>query len=188
LRRTHIAAGLVGAGVLLAGAIGIYLPVPRPEALSGGLPFAQIGRPKQVPDLQFQDGAGKPRSLTDFRGKLLLLNIWATWCTPCREEMPALDRLQAKIGAPGFEIVALSIDQRGPDAARKFFDEFGIKALKVYVDPSAQAAFKLGTVGLPTTLLIDRGGREIGRHVGPAKWDASETVENLRRMVDGPER
>ncbi len=100
--------------------------------------------------------------------------------------MPALDRLQARLGGHDFEVVALSIDQQGPQAVRKFFDEMGIKALRLYIDPSAQAAFKLGVVGVPSTLLIDRGGREIGRHAGPAKWDAPEIVQDLERRISIP--
>lgn len=97
--------------------------------------------------------------------------------------MPALDRLQAKLGGADFEVVALSVDQQGPEAVRKFFEEIGIKQLERYIDPSAQTAFKLAAVGLPVTLLVDRRGREIGRHVGPAKWDAPEIVEDLQRRI-----
>ena len=188
MRHWRVAAGL-GIGALAAAA-GILLSLPQAEiGRSPDLPFARAMKPRQLTDLQFQDGAGRARSLADFRGKLVLLNIWATWCAPCREEMPALDRVQATLGGTGFEVLALSVDQQGPEVVRKFFAEVGVKALKVRFDPSAQAAFKLGAVGLPTTLLIDRGGREIGRHTGPAKWDAPEIVEDLRRRInDGRER
>ena len=180
-----ILAGVVG---LAAAAGGVYFSSPQAGGVPKGLPFVRAGAPRQIPGLQFQDGAGRARSLADFRGRLVLLNIWATWCAPCREEMPTLDRLQAKLGGPGFEVVALSIDQQGAAVVRKFFDEVGIKSLQLYVDPSAQAGFKLATVGVPTTLLVDRTGREIGRRAGPAKWDAPEVVEALRGMIDGPAR
>lgn len=180
----RMAAALAGALVLVAAAIGIYVSWPKAEPAASALPFARASKPKQLPAFDFQDAAGRHHSLADFRGRLVLLNIWATWCAPCREEMPALDRLQANLGGPGFAVVALSIDQQGLPVTRKFFDEVGIKALELYTDPSAQAAFKLGAVGLPATLLVDRDGREIGRHLGPAKWDAPEIVEELRRKID----
>ncbi len=116
--------------------------------------------PKPIAAIQFEDADGRPRSLTDFRGKVVLLNIWATWCVPCRKEMPTLDRLQAKLGGSDFEVVALSIDRR-MDAVRKFFAEVGIQKLAMYLDSSAKAIRELGAVGLPTTLLVDREGREV---------------------------
>lgn len=185
--RTAVIA-LVG---LAAGTLGVYLSLslterepPTTAQAAGDLPFARPSAPKELPALRFRDAAGKELSIEDFRGRMVLLNIWATWCTPCREEMPALDRLQAQLGGPEFEVVALSVDQQGAEPVRKFFSEVGIKALERYIDPSAQAAFKLGAVGLPATLLVNRRGREIGRHVGPAKWDAPEVVGHLRRRIE----
>jgi len=109
-----------------------------------------------------------------------LLNIWATWCVPCREEMPTLDRLQQKLGGPAFEVVALSIDSKGIPAVRQFFEEIGVRSLAVYVDPSMQAMEKLRIVGVPTTLLIDREGRELWRKSGPAQWDSPDVIQRLR--------
>ena len=186
--RTAVLA-LIGLG---AAALAVYLSLsltePSPPAATqatGGLPFVRTSAPRQLPELRFTDAAGKELSIEDFRGRMVLLNIWATWCTPCREELPALDRLQAQLGGPEFEVVALSVDQQGAGPVRKFFSEVGIKALERYIDPSAQAGFKLGAVGLPATLLVDRRGREIGRHVGPAEWDAPEVVADLRRRLAG---
>src|SRR3546814_2217971 len=105
---------------------------------------------------------------------MILLNIWATWCGPCREEMPTLDRLQARLGGPDFEVVALSIDRAGIAVVSEFYDEIRVQHLAEYIDESAKAAGQLNAVGLPTTLLIDREGQEIGRQVGPAEWDAHE--------------
>jgi thiol-disulfide isomerase/thioredoxin len=115
----------------------------------------------------------------------VLLNIWATWCAPCREEMPALDRLQAELGGERFQVIPISVDVQGVAIARKFYAEVGIKALPLYVDPSAKAAFTLDAAGLPATLLLDREGREIGRHLGAVKWDSAEVVADLRRKIDG---
>lgn len=139
-------------------------------------------RPKPLAAIQFEDANGQSRSLTDFRGKVVLLNIWATWCVPCRKEMPTLDRLQTKLGGTDFEVVALSIDRR-MDAVRKFFAEIGIRKLAMYLDSSAKTTRDLGAVGLPTTLLIDREGREIGRLIGPAEWDAPEITEVIRCVI-----
>ena len=182
-----ITAGLAGLAVLVVAGIWSY-PVSQGDAGSK-LPFSGTRKARPVANVEFEDGEGARRSLVQFRGNVVLLNIWATWCTPCREEMPTLDRLQVKLGGPDFEVVALSIDQQGAAVARDFFKQIGIQALKLYVDSSAQAATKLGTFGLPTTLLIDREGREIGRHTGPAVWDAPEMVELLRRRIaDGSTR
>lgn len=178
------AALALGAVALAAAAAGAYFSLSGGEPpAKGGLPFARATS-KPIPELAFEDAAGRPRSLADFRGKLVVLNLWATWCAPCREEMPALDRLQAKLGGPRFEVLALSVDQQGIAAARKFFAEVGVKSLTLYIDPSAQAAFKLGAVGLPSTLLVDPAGREIGRHIGKANWDSPEVVAELRRRIE----
>jgi thiol-disulfide isomerase/thioredoxin len=164
---------------LIAVVAGVY--VAHWQASSG--PFGRTASPKAIPELRFVDDTGRAHSLADFRGKVVLLNVWATWCEPCREEMPTLDRLQARLGGDRFQVVALSVDQQGASIARKFYDEFAIKVLPLYVDPTAKAAFVLDAPGLPLTLLVDRNGREIGRHLGAVKWDAPEVVERLQRAM-----
>jgi thiol-disulfide isomerase/thioredoxin len=139
--------------------------------------------PRELPDVRFTDGSGKPLSLAEFRGKVVLLNLWATWCGPCREEMPTLDRLQAALGGPDFEVVALSIDRAGMGVVEAFYAEIGVKNLARYIDESGKAAQQLNAVGLPTTLLLDREGREIARHVGPAEWDTPEMVTFFRQRL-----
>jgi len=139
--------------------------------------------PRELPELRFTDGSGKPLSLADFRGKLVLLNLWATWCGPCREEMPTLDRLQAELGGPDFEVVALSIDRAGIAVVDAFYAEIGVKNLARYIDDSGKVAQQLNALGLPTTLLLDREGREIARHVGPAAWDTPSMVAFFRRQL-----
>ncbi len=139
--------------------------------------------PHALPALAFQDGEGKPRSLTDFRGKVLLLNLWATWCSSCREEMPSLDRLQAKLGGRNLEVLALSIDHAGPQAVRDFFREFDVKHLLLYIDPAAKTPTALGVLGIPATLLIDQQGRELGRLLGPAAWDSPAMVQFLEGVI-----
>jgi thiol-disulfide isomerase/thioredoxin len=141
-----------------------------------------LKEPRALPDVQFLDGQGRAVTLSDFHGKVVLLNVWATWCPPCRDEMPSLDRLQAKLGGPDFEVVALSIDEGGPFAVRSFYDELGLEALAVYIDQTVRAADKLGTPGLPTTFLVDRQGRVVATAVGPEEWDSQPVVAMIRRV------
>ncbi|MFH1553435.1 TlpA family protein disulfide reductase [Xanthobacter autotrophicus] len=145
--------------------------------------FVRRETPAPVPELQFADGEGKPRTLGDFRGKVVLLNVWATWCLSCRKEMPTLDRLQAALGGPDFEVVALSVDRGGAEIVRNFYTDISIQHLGVHVDSSGKAGFALAIAGLPTTLLIDRHGQELGRLVGPAEWDAPDIVAFLKSII-----
>ncbi|MBA8905014.1 TlpA family protein disulfide reductase [Aminobacter ciceronei] len=146
--------------------------------------FAMHETPKPVPEIHFENGEGQPRTLADHLGKVVLLNVWAACCIPCRKEMPALDQLQTELGGPDFEVVALSIDRAGPDAVRKFFAEIGIQHLALNIDASGKAMFALGIIGLPATILIDREGREVGRLIGPAEWDSPAMVAFLRDRFD----
>src|SRR6059036_412289 len=134
----------VGIGVVMALVFGTALVIKiRPQ-------IDLLGVGSTAPTFHATDlRTGRPTTLADFRGKVVLLNVWATWCEPCREEMPTLDRLQARLGGERFQVVALSVDQQGASIARKFYDEFAIKALPLYVDPTAKAAFTLDAPGLP---------------------------------------
>ena len=189
--RTALAFTALALMAAVAGALYYYYsttpPAPAEVQVTEGQPFARAAAPKETPALAFEDGTGRAHTLADFKGKLVLLNVWATWCAPCREEMPTLDRLQGTLGGPRFQVVALSIDQQGPEIVRKFFAEVGVKSLERYIDRSAQAAFKINAVGLPATLLLDSDGREIGRHLGPAKWDSPQVVADLRRRIEAME-
>ena len=144
--------------------------------------------PRPVPEIQFENGQGEAIGLADFRGKIVLLNIWATWCAPCRREMPTLDRLQAELGSPDFEVVALSIDRKGVPAVQEFYAELGLETLPIYVDETGAAQRALSVFGLPTTLLLDRDGNEIGRLLGPAEWDSPEMVSFFRGYVERQSR
>lgn len=151
-----------------------------------GLPaFVYKQAPEPLAEVSFVDGSGAPKTLKDFRGKTVLLNLWATWCAPCREEMPSLDRLQQALGSETFEVVALAVDRTGVDAARKFLDGINVKSLKLYADPTTRSGSALKAVGMPTTILIDAEGREIGRLPGPAAWD-SEDAKRLVTETIGP--
>ena len=136
-----------------------------------------------VADLQFVDGTGKSISLSDFRGRPLLLNIWATWCLPCRKEMPSLDRLQAKFDPQKFLVLPLSIDRGGIPAVEKFYEELGLKSVGIYVDQTGAALYQLGLLGIPASLLINPEGREVGRKLGPDEWDSAEVAAILREHL-----
>ncbi|MBU2582171.1 MAG: TlpA family protein disulfide reductase [Alphaproteobacteria bacterium] len=148
---------------------------PAAEAARTGLTaFVKKAAPAELPAVTFTDGEGGAKSLADFKGKTVLLNVWATWCAPCREEMPGLDRLQSELGSDKFEVVALSVDRGGVKASKKFLDQINVKSLGTYVDASGKSTKALKIIGMPTTLLLDDQGREVGRLVGPAHWDSDE--------------
>jgi thiol-disulfide isomerase/thioredoxin len=135
--------------------------------------------PQPLADISFLDAEGEPVSLKDWHGKVVLLNLWATWCAPCREEMPSLDRLQRDVGSDDFEVVALAVDKAGVKGAGRFFQDIKIENLKLFADPTARVGSSLRVVGMPTTILIDTQGREIGRLVGPADWDGEDAMRLL---------
>ena len=139
--------------------------------------------PTLVPELNFLNEQGVSLSLKEFRNKVLLVNLWATWCAPCRHEMPALDALQGDLGSSEFQVVAISTDRRGREVVRDFYDKLGIENLAIYNDKTMKAPLALRVRGLPTTLLIDRKGREIGRLVGPARWDSKEAKELIGNYI-----
>jgi thiol-disulfide isomerase/thioredoxin len=168
---------LLAVALFLAGtAIASAQPLPKN--------FILHEAPKAIASIAFEDDQGRRRILTEFRGKIVLLNIWATWCGPCRREMPSLDRLQGLLGGADFEVVALSIDRAGLEAVRKFYTDVGIRNLASYIDRSGKTTRELGTVGVPATLLIDRDGRELGRLVGPAEWDEPYIVRFLKHFIE----
>jgi thiol-disulfide isomerase/thioredoxin len=157
------------------------VPVARAEEPPKNFVIREVSKP--VATVTFEDGQGRAGTLADFKGKVVLVNLWATWCVPCRKEMPALDRLQAALGGTDFEVVPISIDRGGVETVRKFYTETGLHNLGMYLDVSGQSLRTLGAIGLPTTLLLARDGSETGRIVGPAEWDEPEIVEFLRNTL-----
>lgn len=139
--------------------------------------------PRPVPEITFENGDGEPMTLADFRGKVIVLNIWATWCPPCRREMPTLDRLQAELGSERFEVLALSIDSAGPSVVREFFAEEGIEHLALYIDTSARALPRLDIRGVPTTLMVDAEGCEVARLIGEADWATPAMLDYFRGLI-----
>ena len=180
-----ISASAYAIALLIAGAgpSGVTVrsvPVDPSEDSATAYAFAFHEVPVAVPDLVFADASGRPVSLSDFRGRSVLLNIWATWCVPCRKEMPSLDRLQAEFDPSKLLVLTLSIDLQGAAVVRKFYHDLGLRSLGIYVDTTGSAGNKLGLPGVPGTLLIDARGREVGRKLGPAEWD-SPAVDDLLR-------
>lgn len=145
--------------------------------------FVWLDAPRALPEIRFETADEETLTLADFRGRVVLLNVWATWCGPCRKEMPTLDRLQARLGGPDFTVVPLSIDRQGVPAVKRFYQEIGIAHLGLYVDSSNRAGAALGLTGLPTTMLIDREGNEVARLVGPAEWDGPDMVALIEQYL-----
>ena len=143
-------------------------------------------QPRDLPEIRFVDSESRSLTLAAFRGKVVLLNVWATWCVPCRHEMPSLDRLQAQLGGEDFVVLALSIDRAGLPAIKRFYEELGLQHLGIYVDASGASSRALGAPGLPTTLLIDRDGREVARKMGAAEWDGPDMIARIRQQIETP--
>jgi thiol-disulfide isomerase/thioredoxin len=161
-------------------------PLARGEVAA----FAVADAPLRVPNLAFRDGDGHERHLSDWRGRTVLLNLWATWCVPCRKEMPALDALAAKLGGERFDVVAVNIDTRDSEKPRAWLKDTGIARLAYYTDASAKVFQDLKTVGraagMPTTLLVDGAGCEIGTVAGPAEWASDDALKLVTAAIDNP--
>ncbi|MBY0431621.1 MAG: TlpA family protein disulfide reductase [Rhodospirillales bacterium] len=138
-----------------------------------------------APDVTFLDSSGATQSLSRYRGKVVLVNLWATWCAPCIREMPSLDQLQRQLGALGFEVLALSQDRGGIDTIRKFYEKQSLKYLKPLADPKGQAAQAFGARGLPTSYLIDSRGRMVGQMEGATQWDGPEAMALIKEVING---
>ena len=140
-----------------------------------------------MPDLAFEDADGKPRKLSDWRGKTVLVNLWATWCVPCRKEMPALDRLQTKLKGPNFEVVAINIDTRDPEKPRTFLKDANLTALGFFSDEKAKVFQDLKAIGralgMPTSVLVDPQGCEIATIAGPAEWASEDAIRLITAAV-----
>jgi thiol-disulfide isomerase/thioredoxin len=143
--------------------------------------------PLRLPDLAFEDADGKPRKLSDWRGRTVLVNLWATWCVPCRREMPALDSLQTKLGGPNFEVVAVNIDTRDPEKPKSFLKDANLTRLGYFTDPKAKVFQDLKGIGralgMPTSVLVDGQGCEIATIAGPAEWSSDDAVKLITAAI-----
>jgi thiol-disulfide isomerase/thioredoxin len=200
-RRIPIVVGavLIGGLIGFAGVHGIGGPkhnAPGDPACRGAVDLAQklaplvhgevaaltvATAPLRLPDLAFEDAEGKPKKLSDWRGRTVLVNLWATWCVPCRKEMPALEGLQAKLGGPDFEVVAVNIDTRDPEKPKTFLKEAGLTRLGYFSDQNAKVFQDLKAIGralgMPTSVLVDGQGCEIATIAGPAEWDSDDAIK-----------
>lgn len=139
--------------------------------------------PRAAPEISFTDRDGKALTLADFKGRVVLLNYWATWCAPCVEEMPALERLHAKLGGDAFTVLAMSVDRQGLPVVEPFLEKLALRGLPIYLDRSGASMRAFGVRGLPTTMIIDRDGREAGRLEGMAEWDSPAAEALLRHYM-----
>jgi thiol-disulfide isomerase/thioredoxin len=183
-----LAALLYGAITLAANAAPALTPAQRAEleALRAGDMAKLVVRDAPLPPIEaaFHGPEGRQMTLAEHAGKVVLLNIWATWCAPCRAEMPALDRLAGALEGPEFEVIALSTDRAGPARVAQFFADNGIRNLEIALDPSGRLAAEAGVLGLPVTLILDREGREIARMLGDAAWDGPEARALIGRVIE----
>jgi len=194
-----------GAGFLYAG--GASVKEARAEDCAGAAKVAEAVRdvakgevaamniakkPEKASDFTFNDPEGKPAALSSFKGKTVLLNVWATWCVPCRAEMPELDKLQSELGSDKFQVVTVNIDTSRPERPKKFFEDAGVKALTLYTDPKANIFYELKqagkALGLPVTMLIDPEGCQIGLMNGPAAWHSADAKALVTKAVEAAAR
>jgi thiol-disulfide isomerase/thioredoxin len=170
--------------VLLGGvaATSATLALARQGSAAGGT-LVEFAPRRALADAAFRDAEGGERRLADFAGTGLVVNLWATWCPPCVEEMPALDRLARQVRGEGIEVLALSQDRGGAEVVRAFYGRLGIRYLGIWLDPRGAAGRAWGKRGLPTTLIVDRAGMEAARLEGITEWDAAPMVARIRRLV-----
>ena len=178
IRRRHLVAAL---GLSLSAALGASA-----ARAANGFHFTPYPQARALPALSFLDAQGKPTSLAAFRGKVVLLNVWATWCPPCVKEMPTLNKLQEVLGGKDFAVLPLSVDKGGVFAVQSFYQDNFIDHLPVYVDPTTKVLDGLNILGPPTTILIDKQGREISRTLGPQDWDQPSVIAQLRHYMAQP--
>lgn len=145
--------------------------------------FVAHEAPKPIGEATFLNNDGEKIGFDAFRGKVVLVNLWATWCAPCRREMPSIDRLAEQLKGPDFDVVAVSVDLAGEDKAREFFAEIDVKHLDFYIDPRARIGAAFKGFGLPLTVILDAQGMELGRLLGPAEWDSPEAIDLVKAAI-----
>src|ERR1700733_5787448 len=158
-----------------------------PLAHGEGAALTMATPPLRLPDLTFEDADGKPNNLSDWRGRTVLVNLWATWCVPCRREMPALESLQTKLGGKDFEVVAINIDTRDPEKPKNFLKDANLTRLGYFSDSKAKVFQDLKGIGralgMPTSVLVDGRGCEIATIAGPAEWASDDAVKLITAAI-----
>jgi thiol-disulfide isomerase/thioredoxin len=175
----------VSAATEATAAVAAVWPTKVTKDLAAGDLAAFVIRPErqEVSDIRFTNEKNEEVNLSQWRGRVVLINLWATWCAPCRKEMPALAALQKQLGGKDFEVVAISVDRKGADASAAFLIENNAATLGLYTDPSAAALDQLQAVGMPASVLVDRRGREIGRLLGPADWSGTDALKLIKAAI-----
>ena len=140
--------------------------------------------PRPVPAIQFLDEDGNYLSLEDFRGKVVALQFWATWCFPCREELPTVDALQGELGGADFTFIPLSVDRDGAGLVRQYYTDNDIKNLSIYIDVGMDAARAMRVNGIPYTILLNREGMEIARVLGDRNWFTPDAIGLMRKLIE----
>ncbi|WP_374379163.1 TlpA family protein disulfide reductase [Dongia sp.] len=146
--------------------------------------FSRFDPPLPTPNEGFEDALGTKVTLADFKGRVVVLNFWASWCAPCIAEMPTLDALQAELGSEGLDVVAVSLDRDGIKKAAPFFRKAGIKHLKVYTDRMSDLFQALKGSALPTTYVLDRDGKVVAAYIGATNWVTDDIKAELRKYLD----
>ncbi len=169
---------------MLAGAAGLAAFSRASAAKADALVNFSLtdGKPP-VPDIEFRDGEDKLLKFSDYRGKIVLFNAWATWCGPCINEMPSLDAVQKRLGGSNFQVLPISMDRTGQLTVDMFYRENNLKNLPILIEHQASIARYIKPRGLPFTLLMDREGNELGRALGEVFWDQPEGIELLKRFI-----
>jgi len=178
----------------VAAALMFLLAAPAPAATDAGdadIPdrtklgeFVPSSQPFAAPTISLTDSDGHTLELSELRGKLVLVNLWATWCEPCLREMPSLERLQSQLGER-IAVLAVSEDRGGNKAVEPFIAKLGLKSVKIYIDPKSEVGHAFGARGLPTSFLIDREGKVLGRVEGAAEWDSPKILGVLEPLLSG---
>ena len=178
----------------VAAALMFLLAAPAPAATDAGdadIPdraklgeFVPSSQPFAAPTISLTDSDGHTLELSELRGTLVLVNLWATWCEPCLREMPSLERLQSRLGER-IAVLAVSEDRGGNKAVEPFIAKLGLKSVKIYIDPKSEVGHAFGARGLPTSFLIDREGKVLGRVEGAAEWDSPKILGVLEPLLSG---
>ena len=185
-RRNFLALGAGATLALGAGGSRIFgggAAAQSPDFRGALGPFKRLPEPVPAPEIAFRNADGRDLTFADFRGRVLAVNFWATWCAPCVEEMPALDRLHAAVSGDRIEVVAISVDRGGLRQVAPFFAAHDLKHMPVYLDPTGASMRAFAIRGLPTTVVIDGEGREVGRLEGAAAWDSPAAQRLLRALA-----